>query len=270
MDILKRSIAPITDAAWQLLDAEARRVLKANLSARQLVEVAGPKGLGFAAVNLGRLEIPKKQPDKELGIGVYKVQPLVELRARFELPIWELDNVERGAADLSLEPLLAAARRVARFEEEAVYLGNESAGIVGLAKASAHAPLTPDGEEEEGELDFMDLLMDATEKLHGAGADGPFALALGPVAFASLQASGCCSSGVDQVKAVIGGPVVRAPFLSGGMLVSTAPGTAELTLGQDLSLGYESHDQKTVHLYISESFTFRVLNPQAVIELKLG
>jgi uncharacterized linocin/CFP29 family protein len=267
MDILKRAVAPITDAAWERLDQEARRVLKANLSARRFVDVAGPKGLSFAAVSLGRLDVPAEQPEDELGIGINKVLPLVELRARFELPIWELDNVERGAVDVDLEPLVAAAMSVARFEEQAIYLGNTAAGIVGLAGASAHPAIEVKDDEE---VDLMAVLLDASEHLRLAGADGPFALALGPAPFAALQASGCCSSGEDQVKAVLGGPVVRAPFIQGGFLVSTAPGTTELTLGQELSLGYEIHDARTVRLYISESFAFRVLNPVGVVELKLG
>jgi uncharacterized linocin/CFP29 family protein len=267
MDILKRAVAPITDAAWELLDREARRVLRAGLSARRVVGVVGPKGLSFAAVGLGRLEVPAEQPEEDLGIGIHKVQPLVELRARFELPVWELDNVERGAADIDLGPLVAAATRVARFEEQAIYLGNTAAGIVGMAGASVHAPVEVKADED---VDLMAVLLDAAEHLRESGVDGPFALAVGPAAFAALQASGCCASGEDQVKAALGGPVVRAPFIQGGFLVSTVPGTTELTLGQELSLGYEAHDARTVRLYISESFTFRVLNPAGVVELKLG
>jgi len=39
-------------------------------------------------------------------------------------------------------------------------------------------------------------------------------------------------------------------------------------LGQDLSIGYESHNNKTVQLYFTESFTFQVIDPAAVLVLK--
>ena len=42
-----------------------------------------------------------------------------------------------------------------------------------------------------------------------------------------------------------------------------------LTLGQDLSLGYEVQEGSAVRLYFTESFTFRVLEPQAVVVLRL-
>jgi uncharacterized linocin/CFP29 family protein len=41
----------------------------------------------------------------------------------------------------------------------------------------------------------------------------------------------------------------------------------ELTVGQDFSVGYLGHDSQRVRLYLEESFTFRVLSPQAAILL---
>ena len=37
--------------------------------------------------------------------------------------------------------------------------------------------------------------------------------------------------------------------------------------GQDLSIGYESHDADAVRLYLEESFSFRVAAPEAAVAL---
>jgi uncharacterized linocin/CFP29 family protein len=37
--------------------------------------------------------------------------------------------------------------------------------------------------------------------------------------------------------------------------------------GQDLSIGYDSHDADAVHLYVEESFSFRVATPEAAVAL---
>ena len=37
--------------------------------------------------------------------------------------------------------------------------------------------------------------------------------------------------------------------------------------GQDLSIGYESHDADAVSLYLEESFSFRVATPEAAVPL---
>ena len=50
-------------------------------------------------------------------------------------------------------------------------------------------------------------------------------------------------------------------------MLATSPGNFQLTLGQDWSLGYASHNREEVELYITASFTFRVLNPAAIVEL---
>ena len=37
--------------------------------------------------------------------------------------------------------------------------------------------------------------------------------------------------------------------------------------GEDLSIGYSHHDEDNVHLYLEESFTFRVTSPDASVVL---
>jgi uncharacterized linocin/CFP29 family protein len=48
-------------------------------------------------------------------------------------------------------------------------------------------------------------------------------------------------------------------------MVTRRGGDLQLILGQDLAIGYESHNQTKAKLYFTESFTFRVLEPAAVI-----
>ena len=42
-------------------------------------------------------------------------------------------------------------------------------------------------------------------------------------------------------------------------------GDFEMTVGQGLAIGYVKHDQTTVELYLTESFTFRTLEPAAAV-----
>jgi uncharacterized linocin/CFP29 family protein len=54
MNHLLRSLAPISDAGWELLDREARDRLGPALAARKLVDFSGPLGWEHSATNLGR------------------------------------------------------------------------------------------------------------------------------------------------------------------------------------------------------------------------
>jgi uncharacterized linocin/CFP29 family protein len=50
-------------------------------------------------------------------------------------------------------------------------------------------------------------------------------------------------------------------------VLSTRGGDFLFDSGQDLSIGYESHDADAVHLYLEESFSFRVATPDAAVPL---
>jgi len=140
LDLLKRKLAPITPPAFDVVDAEAARVLKLNLAGRRLVDFRGPHGWGLAAVNTGRLAMVPPDADRgdDIHFGIRQAQPLVEVRVPIRLPIMELDSIARGAPDPDLRPVVAAAERVAHFEDAAIFNGLGAAGIVGIIPASPH------------------------------------------------------------------------------------------------------------------------------------
>jgi uncharacterized linocin/CFP29 family protein len=262
MDLLKRHHAPISEAAWKEIDDVARRVVRTHTTARRFVDVSGPHGLDHAAVGLGRLDLG--EPLEGVGYGVHRVLPLVEVRARFSLDLWELDNVARGGRDPELEPVVDAARRVALFEDRAVFHGFEAGRIRGLLQEV-------EGDRPELVLEpnaFLDGVSRAVLELQRAGVEGPYALVVGAAVFRFLAT---CQAGyplLRQVERLTQGPVLQSDLLEGAVLVSTRGGDAELSLGSDFAVGYEHHTTKDVHLYIGESFTFRVLDRTAIVRFR--
>jgi len=263
VDSLRRELAPITDAAWEEIENEAKNALALNLSGRRIIDVTDPQGHQLAAVNVGRLEVPENQ-EGDLKYGMRKVLPLVEARAPFSLDIWELDNIERGAKDADVDDLRRAAREISKFEEQAIYEGFLDGNIVGLIGSSTFEPVAVEAEPAA----FSEGVARAVLRLHYADVAGPYALAVGAALYQLLDAG--TEQGYPlrkQLANQIQGPIVHAPHLSGGVLVSQRGGDAELTLGRDMSIGYHSHDERTVQLYFTESFTFRVVGPEAIVAL---
>jgi uncharacterized linocin/CFP29 family protein len=262
---LRRELAPISSAAWAEIDAEARRVLRLKLAGRKLVDFAGPLGPQAAAVNLGRLETLKAAPAPNVDAARREVQPLVELRATFDLSRAELDAVERGAQDPELGPLIDAATRIAQGEDTAIFHGYPAGGIQGIDQASAHPVLTLSENYEE----YPRSVAEATRLLRLAGVDGPYAIALGPRCYTGLmQATGAGGYPVlNVVRKLVDGPLVWAPAVNGAVVLSARGSDFELTVGRDLSIGYHGHSETTVTLYLTESFTFRVLTPEAAVAL---
>jgi len=266
MNLLRRELAPITDEAWEQIDDEARRVLKLHLAGRKLVDFSGPHGWAFGAVNLGRLERMAPAAGDPVERGIRSVLPLVEMRVPFTLPISEVDSASRGAIDLDLDPVIVAAEQLARAEDFAIFHGFGPGQVVGIIEASPHAPIAV-----ESSLAWPRAIETAREVLRKAGIDGPYGLALGGVAYGELTSAG--DDGYPIRKRVeesfAEGSFVWAPALeSDAVLLSLRGGDYELVVGQDLSIGYRTHDDHQVELYITESFTFRVLEDKAAVSLK--
>jgi uncharacterized linocin/CFP29 family protein len=266
MDILKRELAPISAAAWEQIDDEARRVLRLHLAGRKVVDFSGPHGWDLGAVNTGRLKHMEAGPLGGVSHAVRDVLPLIEVRSPIVLSILELDYAERGATDLDLDPVIATAERVARAEDEAIFHGFAPGNISGIVQASPHAPI-----DVNSNLEWPRAVSRAKEALRLAGVDGPYALALGPKAHAELSADSDDGYPLRRrIEGMLGeSTLVWAPVLEeGAVLLSTRGGDYELSVGQDWSVGYASHDRTEVELYLTESFTFRILENKAAILLR--
>ncbi|MBW3581720.1 MAG: bacteriocin family protein [Euryarchaeota archaeon] len=265
MDLLKRNIAPVTPDAWEQIDQEAKSVFQVYLAARKLVDFDGPHGWKYSAYNTGRLALFDKDRVKGVKGGLRQVQPLVEFRTPIVMPMLELDYIARGA-EAHLEPVAEAAKRIALAEDSAIFNGHPEAGIKGLVDSSSHKPvrLPKDG------TGYPDSIAEAAGKLREAGVAGPYALALGVKEYnqlARVAGEGGYPIRKHIERQIVDGPIVMAPGLEGGLLLSQRGGDFILTVGQDLSVGYAYHDKDQVEFYITESFTFRVLEPDAVVQL---
>jgi uncharacterized linocin/CFP29 family protein len=265
MNHLLRSLAPISEAGWELLDSEARERLTPALAARRLVDFSGPHGWEYSATNLGRVAPLSGGPSEGVSGQQRRVLGVVELRADFELSRAELRDADRGADDSDWAPLDTAAHQLASAENAAVFGGWKGA-FVGIAQASPHKPVRLGANAEA----YPEKVAAAIELLLSSGVGGPYGVALGSSQYRS--AIGTAEHGgyplVEHLRKVIDGPIAWAPGVEGGVLVSLRGGDFVLECGQDASIGYEGHDGEVVRLYLEESFTFRVATPEAAVALQ--
>ncbi|SFQ36641.1 family 1 encapsulin nanocompartment shell protein [Parafilimonas terrae] len=263
MNNLYRELAPISDEAWAQIEEEASRTLKRHLGARHVVDVVGPKGFDFSAAGTGhtkQIEAP--------GDGIQAVQrevkALAELRVPFELSRQAIDDVERGSDDSDWDPLKDAAKKIAFAEDRAIFEGYAAANIQGMRQESSNAALTLSSNVRN----YPDIVAQAISELRLAGVNGPYRLVLGADAY--TIATGGSDEGypvLQHIYRLVEGEIIWAPAIKGGFVLSTRGGDFELDLGQDISIGYLSHTETAVKLYLQESFTFRVLTTEACVAL---
>jgi uncharacterized linocin/CFP29 family protein len=267
MNHLLRELAPITEEGWEAVDGEARVTIERALAARRLVDFEGPRGWEYSAVSAGRVQ--KKaaaQPVPGVHLRVRKVVNPVELRASFSVSREELEAVDRGASDPDFEELDDAARRLAHAENAIVFEGVEGANLEGIASTSPYPAIAL----EAGFETYPRSVAWAIERLREAGVNGPYGIALGPAEYTGVVET--TEHGgypvFDHITRLLRGPVVWGPGLEHGVVVSLRGGDFVFESGQDISIGYSHHDAEKVHLYLEESFTFRINEPRAAIVLK--
>ena len=262
---LLRAHAPISDSNWELLDEEARERLHGPLAARRLVDFSGPLGWEHSATNLGRAGKIAAPNGKGVTALQRRVQPLVQLRADFAISRSELRDDDRGAVDTDLAPLDEAAKRIALSENVAVFHGWAKAGIGGIADVS---PIKA-GRLGKSADDYPRSVARAVDAIRQGGVEGPFGLALGPDEYTRVIET--AEHGgyplFDHLEKILGGPIVWAPGVKGAVALSLRGGDFLFESGQDLAIGYSHHDADSVHLYLEESFSFRVATPEAAAPL---
>ena len=265
MNHLLRPLAPMSDAGWEMLDEEARERLVPALAARKLIDFSGPHGWEYSATNLGRASGIGAAPCAGVAGSQRRVLPLVELRASFTVALEELRAADRGAEDADLEELDRAAHQIAVAENKTVFHGWSEASIAGIAEVSPHDRI-PLGQDAN---DYPRLVASAVERLLHNGVEGPYALALGGEQYKRV-AETAEHGGYplrDHLRKILDGPIVWAPGVAGAVVLSTRGGDFLFECGQDLSIGYESHDGEVVRLYLEESISFRVATPEAAVTL---
>jgi uncharacterized linocin/CFP29 family protein len=267
MNHLHRELAPISEAAWQAIDQEAKTRLTTYLAARKLVDFAGPHGWAHSATNLGRIS-SITGPSEGVSAAQRRVLPLVELRAEFGISRVQLDDAERGASDIDLEELDEAVRQIAVGENVTVFHGYQAAGIRGITESTSHAPVTPDQDMAK----YPDAVAHAVDMLRQSGMEGPYGLAICPESYTEIVET--TEHGgyllLDHLHQILGGPLVWAPGVDGGVVLSLRGGDFIFDSGQDLSIGYLNHNADVVRLYIEESFSFRVVEPDAAVAVRSG
>jgi uncharacterized linocin/CFP29 family protein len=263
MNNLHRELAPISDAAWEQIEEETTRTLKRYLAGRRVVDVPSPAGFALPGVATGHLR-SIASPAGEIIASQREIKPLVELRVPFELSRQAVDDVERGSDDSDWQPAKDAAKKLAFAEDRAIFNGYREADIQGIREETSNpiAALPADVR------DYPDAVAQALSQLRLVGVNGPYSVLLGANEYTELSETRDHGYPVlEHVKRIVDGNIIWAPAIEGAFVVTTRGGDFELSIGQDVSIGYLNHTDSAVRLYLQETFVFRVLTSEAAVAL---
>jgi uncharacterized linocin/CFP29 family protein len=263
MNNLHRELAPISRAAWAQIEEEASRTLKRYLAGRRVVDVQGPSGEMLSAVGTGHLR-SIAAPAAGVVARQREVKALVEIRVPFELDRQAIDDVERGANDADWQPAKDAARQIAFAEDGAIFEGYAAAGIQGIRQGTSNPILSLPADVRH----YPQAIAESLNRLRLVGVNGPYAVLLGADAYTALDESSDHGYPVlDHIKDLVNSEIIWAPAIAGAFVLTTRGGDFDLHIGQDVSIGYASHTDAAVRLYLQETFTFLLLTTEAAVAL---
>src|ERR1700745_3825785 len=263
MNNLHRELAPISDAAWAQIEDETSRTLKRYLAGPRVVAVRGPAGSALSAVGTGHLRTIAA-PGEGVTSRQREAKALVELRVPFDLQRQMIDDVERGANDSDWQPAKEAARKLAFAEDRAIFEGYAAAGIVGVPQGTSNPqnPLPSDVRK------YPEGFAQALSQLRLVGVNGPYSVLLSANAYTELaETSDYGYPVLEHVKRLVEGKIIWAPAIAGAFVLTTRGGDLDLHIGQDASIGYLSHADTHVRLYLQETFTFLYLTSESAVAL---
>jgi uncharacterized linocin/CFP29 family protein len=263
MDNLHRDLAPISDSAWEQIEEEATRTLKRHLAARRVVDLHGPDGFALSAIGTGHVA-PITPPGDAVSARIRVARPLVELRAPFDLDQQAIDDVERGAMDSDWQPVKDAARELAFAEDRAVFEGYAAAGIEGIRAGNSNPPIVLPASAQE----YPEAFAQAISQLRLVGVNGPYRAILSADAYTLVSETTHHGYPVlEHLRRIVGEDIIWAPAIAGAFVVSMRGGDFALHIGQDVSIGYLSHNAESVRLYLQETMTFLLLAAEAAVAL---
>jgi uncharacterized linocin/CFP29 family protein len=263
MNNLHRELAPVSEAAWAQIEEEASRTFKRYLAGRRVVDVQGPGGTALSAVGTGHLR-NIAAPGEGILARQREVKALVELRVPFDLDRQAIDDVERGATDSDWQPVKDAARQIAFAEDGAIFEGYEAAGIEGIRPGTSNPLMTLPADARA----YPEAIAQALSQLRLVGVNGPYSVLLGADAYTALAETSDQGYPVLQhIKRLVDSEIIWAPAVPGAFVLTTRGGDFDLHIGQDVSIGYSSHTDTAVRLYLQETFTFLLLTTEAAVAL---
>ena len=263
MNNLHRELAPISDAAWRQIEEETSRTFKRYLAGRRVVDVHGPAGSALSAVGTGHLRTIAA-PGEDVISRQREAKALVELRVPFELDRLMIDDVERGANDSDWQPAKDAARKLAFAEDRAIFEGYDAAGIVGIRQGTSNPQKSLPADVRK----YPEAFAEALSQLRLVGVNGPYSILLSAEAYTELaETSDYGYPVLEHVKRLVEGKIIWAPAIDGAFVVTTRGGDLDLHIGQDTSIGYWSHTDTQIRLYLQETFTFLYLTSESSVAL---
>ena len=264
-DYLNREDAPFGEEIFAKLDQVVASVAKSQLSARRLLDIEGPYGLGLKSVPLGDAVVS----EGDVTLLSSPVLPVPLIQTEFCLSARDLANYEETGFSLDTESVAHAAIAAAAAEDALLFEGSKKLGISGIMTIDG-AQSVKLGKWEEVGASATDVIA-AITALDKAEFHGPYLMALAPELYNMLYRllPQGFQTEMQYVESIVGSKIIKAPGIKkGGVVLAEGKQFASIVIGQDMSVGFVGPQGPDLEFKIVESIAPRIRVPASICVLR--
>ncbi len=262
-----REDASFGQEVWDAIDDVVRVSADEVRTARAILEVVGPLGLG-ARAGVAEDVAVREEPGRA-HVHVPRVQALPVLHRTVALGAREVEAHARTGEPLVLLEIAEAARLIARTEDRLLFDGIGEAGVPGLL---AHPGAVEWQAGDWGDpARAADDLLAALAGLDAAGRHGPYAVAASPARYYQLLRpyAGTALTPYQQLLPAFAGGISKAAALTdGAVIVMKTPSGPRAIIGQELTAAYDGREGIFHLISLVESVTLLPGAPGSVAILR--
>jgi uncharacterized linocin/CFP29 family protein len=260
---LQRSDAPFDPKVWDQLDRTIVGTAKSRLTARKLLNVDGPYGIGLKMVPTE--DVPLTENMSLVASGNI---PLVNIQSEFNLAIRDIAAFEQRNIPLPLVPVVESALEVADLEDDILLNGSKHVGAPGLMTAPSISSYKLGDWSQLGSP--VEDIIKAVTILDDSGFHGPYSLALSPQLY-NLLYRHYAQSELTQLEhagqIVTDGIIKSSAIKDGGVLIASGAWFANIVIGQDMMAGFIGPELGSYKFSLTESIALRIVEPHAICSL---
>lgn len=256
----EKASGAVTSELLQRLEEAAISAARDVISARRIIDVHGPYGVGLTTVEVGNDDKCREPGPEEASAVVSRAISVPMIYRRFAISKRRIAAFQEGQA-LNLKAAEDAAQAVAAREEEFVYQGQSDFHLGGLLTVEGRQSVKGGNWNNVDEI--LDSVITAVNMLDGKGYHGPYGLALAPELYNNLfrRYPGSDLLQIEHLKRLCTRGIVKAA-IEGCVLVARDVGA--IVLGHDMQVSYLTSDAAHEHFAISESVVLKIEAPDAI------
>ncbi|MBN2870916.1 MAG: encapsulin [Campylobacterales bacterium] len=261
MKFLNRETSPISSAVWSQIDAVFTPLLSQRLKLRSLVGFT-PVAFETDAIATGNLT--SLASSEHLSMSIREPVRMVEIRYGFDLPKSVVEDFKRDKSDFDDTVFKHVANRFSAVENSLILEGVKEAQIEGILNNIPRKPIH--AKNTKGLIDAVASMIAA----FGAEfVEGPYKLVLSTATL--IKMVGESEGGVSvksRLESLLGANFFVVCESIGDdriLALSQRGGDFALYNGLDVSIGFSEEKEDAYALFMTESCTFRILNPEAAL-----